>query len=96
MNKLDIRARRNLGLGTSSITSFLKHYDIDNVRMSDAGQSGLGYIWGHDENGGHHSHMGSKDYSEGVEGDYILLGSRGYREACHLERVWPGLWIAQG
>ena len=51
--------------------SVLKHYDIDNVRMSDAGQSGLGYIWGHDEKGGHHSHLGSKDYSEGVEGDYI-------------------------
>ena len=25
----------------------------------------------HDEKGGHHSHLGSKDYPEGVEGDYI-------------------------
>ena len=26
---------------------------------------------GHDEKGGHHSHLGSNDYSEGMEGDYI-------------------------
>ena len=26
---------------------------------------------GRDEKGGHHSHLGSKDYSEGVEEDYI-------------------------
>ena len=27
---------------------------------------------GHDEKGGYHSHLGSKGYSEGVEGDYLI------------------------
>ena len=27
--------------------------------------------WGHDEKGGHHSHLDSVDYPEGVEGDKI-------------------------
>ena len=27
---------------------------------------------GHDEKGGHHSHLGSKGYLEGVEGDYLI------------------------
>ena len=27
---------------------------------------------GHDKKRGHHSHLGSKGYSEGVEGDYLI------------------------
>ena len=40
---------------------------------------------GHEKIKGHHSHQGSKDYSVGVEGDYICAwpGTRGYPGICH-------------
>ena len=40
---------------------------------------------GSEEIKGHHSHQDSKDYSVGVEGDYICAwpGTRGYPGVCH-------------
>ena len=55
----------------SGIMSLMKQSDMGNVRLRDAGQPGPATSGGHDEKGGHHSHLDSKGYSEGVEGDYI-------------------------
>ena len=69
----------------SGITSLMKQFDMGNVRLNDAGQPGPATSGGHDEKKDHHSHLGSKDYPVGVEGDYICAwpGTRGYPGICH-------------